>query len=103
MPITWAVVTPLIGGETGLPLGLSLNANTGTISGIPTVSGLFSFRIRAVNGTGYDTANFAITITESFFHETVLDGEIVGGFFLDGEELLAIIIGGDVVYLSSDG
>ncbi|MCL2748263.1 MAG: putative Ig domain-containing protein, partial [Oscillospiraceae bacterium] len=100
-PISWTVVTPLIAGETGLPPGLSLNANTGIISGTPGASGIFSFRIRAVNGAGYDVAPLTIDVIESFFHETILDGEIVGGFFLDGEEIFAIVISGDIVYLSN--
>ncbi|MFJ2081959.1 fibronectin type III domain-containing protein [Micromonospora chokoriensis] len=35
-----------------LPPGLSLNPNTGTISGIPTAAGSFAFVVRAVGSTG---------------------------------------------------
>ena len=55
-PITWSV-------ESGnLPDGLSLNTNTGAISGTPSKSGTFSFTVKAVNTTGDDTKALTINI-----------------------------------------
>jgi len=46
---------------TGLPVGLTINTTTGTITGVPTVGGVFAVRITAVNGGG--AANNIVTIT----------------------------------------
>jgi len=56
-PITWTV-------DSGtLPNSLSLNANTGVISGTPTASGTFNFTIMANNGVNPNaTQAFAITV-----------------------------------------
>jgi uncharacterized protein YjdB len=54
-PITWSI-------ETGsLPPGLTLS-ESGTISGIPAVAGVFSFTIKAENASGFDTRQFTITV-----------------------------------------
>jgi hypothetical protein len=46
-----------------LPPGLNLNASTGAITGTPTTSGTYLFRIRATNVTGStDTSVLTITI-----------------------------------------
>lgn len=53
-----------------LPTGVSLNANTGVISGTPTIGGFYSGVIRASNLVGADaTQSFNITITK--FNQTV--------------------------------
>jgi subtilisin family serine protease/uncharacterized membrane protein len=55
--ITWSL-------ESGvLPNGLTLNPNTGEISGTPTATGIFNFTIRAANSAGYAAKNLSITIT----------------------------------------
>ena len=56
-PITWSIV----GGS--LPTGLSLNADTGEISGIPTVKNTFNFAVQATNSEGNDIKAFSIIIT----------------------------------------
>ncbi len=55
-PITWS----FDGGN--LPAGLSLNKDTGEISGTPTAAGTASFTVKAANITGSDTKELSITI-----------------------------------------
>jgi large repetitive protein len=47
-----------------LPAGLSINPSTGAITGAPTTPGIYSFRIRATNGSGetLDTATLSLTV-----------------------------------------
>ena len=55
-PITWNVT------QGSLPHGLTLNQNTGVISGTPSGVGTFNFTVRAQSGTAYTTRQFSITI-----------------------------------------
>ena len=57
-PITWSIFAG------SLPDGLSLNANTGRISGVPTTTGPLRFTVRASNRLGDDTKAFDVVITE---------------------------------------
>jgi hypothetical protein len=70
MPYTWSVSV----GR--LPSGLSLNASTGTISGIPTSSGASTFSLKVVDSTlptaQTDTASFTITIVPGTSHSVFL-------------------------------
>lgn len=55
-PISWRVT----GGA--LPTGLTLNASTGAISGVPTTTGTFSFTAEASNTVGTNSRQFSLTV-----------------------------------------
>ena len=58
-PITWSIVSGV------LPEGLSLNEDTGEISGTPAGEGTEVFTVMAVNDLGEDIKEFSITITKA--------------------------------------
>ena len=58
-PITWSID----GGN--LPAGLSLNKDTGEISGTPTAEGTAQFTVRALNSAGSNTKELSITIAKA--------------------------------------
>ena len=57
-PITWSV-------DGGLPANLSLNVNTGEISGTPTADGTAKFTVKATNSAGSNTKELSITIAKA--------------------------------------
>jgi len=54
--------TPTGYAATGLPSGLTLNALTGAINGVPSASGVFVVAIAATNSAGTGTATLTITV-----------------------------------------
>jgi len=59
-PLTWSV------SAGSLPAGLSLNSNTGTISGTPTAGGSFTFTIQVRDtGNASNTRQFTLTVVEA--------------------------------------
>jgi uncharacterized protein (TIGR03382 family) len=58
-PITWSV------SNGNLPAGLSLDPSTGEISGTPTVTGVFTFTVRATNSAGNATRDLILVIAGS--------------------------------------
>ena len=71
-PITWSI-------DGGLPAGLSLNADTGEISGTPTADGTAKFTVKAENSAGSDTKELSITITKAPAAEYTVTVTTVGG------------------------
>ena len=71
-PITWSI-------DGGLPAGLSLNADTGEISGTPTAEGTATFTIKATNSAGSNTKELSITITKAAPAEHTITVTTEGG------------------------
>jgi len=94
-PITWSIVA-ISGSETGLPIGLSLNSNTGLISGIPTEPGTFTFTIKATNTFGSNTFPLEIFILNN--DKTFLDGNEVKALWVEGNEVEEGYVNGIRVY-----
>lgn len=56
---------PTVFGATGLPAGLTVNAGTGSIVGIPSVAGVYNVNLTAGNVTATDTKILVLTVENS--------------------------------------
>ncbi|MDR1209008.1 MAG: putative Ig domain-containing protein [Clostridiales bacterium] len=70
-PITFAV------SAGSLPAGLSLNAATGVISGIPTAPGSYMFTVAASNATGQDAKEYTVVVAATA--PTITTGSLPSG------------------------
>src|SRR5258708_13419348 len=108
-PVTWSITTGT------LPVGLSLNASTGAITGTPTTAGTSSFTVKATDSTTPTaqtaTANLSITVNSAACgtgSESLLNGQYalalqgfngtnpvgIGGIFdADGAGHIAKLVG----------
>ncbi|HEU0185818.1 MAG TPA: LamG-like jellyroll fold domain-containing protein [Blastocatellia bacterium] len=67
-PFSYAIEAtnePFLFSATGLPPGLSVNTNTGVISGAPAATGAFAAAITAANNTGLATTTLNIEIAKA--------------------------------------
>jgi uncharacterized protein YhjY with autotransporter beta-barrel domain len=58
-----AINAPLTYGASGLPPGLTVDTNTGLISGAPTATGIFNATVTSSNGAGTGSQPVVFTIT----------------------------------------
>ena len=83
-PITWSI-------DGGLPAGLSLNADTGEISGTPTADGTAKFTVKAENSAGSDTKELSITITKAAPAEHTITVTTEGGGTASASSAKAVV------------
>jgi len=72
--------------EGALPIGLLLGANDGSITGIPTIGGLYNFKLRVISGDNETiTGNYSITVNQvpTKFDEKVIEKTELGKVFAD--------------------
>ena len=99
-PITWSVTV----GD--LPGGLTLNAVTGVISGMPTAAGTYNFTVKASNGLSPDTtASLSVVIGKQTQADLSING--LGGNYTYGDNSFDLSTeggsgSGTVTYTSSD-
>ena len=83
-PITWSI-------DGGLPAGLSLNKDTGEISGTPTADGTAKFTVKATNSAGSNTKELSITITKAPAAEYTVTVTTVGGGTASASSAKAVV------------
>ena len=86
-PIRWSVEN----GNGVLPAGLSLNADTGEISGTPTADGTAKFTVKATNSAGSNTKELSITITKAPAAEYTITATAEGGGTASASHAKAVV------------
>jgi T5SS/PEP-CTERM-associated repeat protein len=105
-----ATNNPTSFGATNLPAGLTINNNTGLISGTPTVSGAFIVPINANNAAGSGQADLTLVVDPVFgvipgppsnllnistrLNVQSGDNVLIGGFIITGTDPKEVIVRG---------
>ena len=69
-PVTWSIIA------NALPLGLTLDPNTGVISGTPATKGTFTFTVKVANSAGNDSKKLSIVINDGAGIKTITNDEL---------------------------
>ena len=83
-PITWSI-------DGGLPAGLSLNKDTGEISGTPTADGTAKFTVKATNSAGSNTKELSIMIAKAAPAEYTITVTTEGGGTASASHAKAVV------------
>jgi sugar lactone lactonase YvrE len=112
-PFLYAITaeySPTSFGATGLPPGLSVNTQTGIISGIPTTTGAYQVTLTAsnANGTGSATLNLSIVLPPYVFTSQNFTQDVafsnLAGIASGGPSLFyAVDTGNNTIYQLNSG
>ena len=83
--ITWNVTSGT------LPAGLTLDTNTGTISGTPTTASTYTFTVTATNSAGSDSEEYTLTIKAVSVTDVSLNKETLSLYTGDTASLTATV------------
>jgi uncharacterized repeat protein (TIGR02543 family) len=84
-----------------LPTGLTLNSATGTISGTPSVAGIFNFTVKADIGTSSGTKDFSIHVGNIFSFSESFENGTNGWVLVNGSQTNKWMIGTATSYSDS--
>lgn len=92
LPITWAVA------DGQLPPGISVDAQSGIVSGTPTAEGVYDFTLRALSGTAFADRAFSIRVTAPTVELTVASPSLPSGIAGRPYRADLIAVGGTIPY-----